>query len=130
MNKAFEFLKTCGTFYLATVEGDQPRVRPFGALAEVNGKIYTCTNNTKPIFKQIIANPKIELCGFTDGKWIRVSATAVVDPARESKEAMLEINPSLSRMYNADDGIFEVFYFADATATITAFGAEPEVFKF
>jgi len=130
MNKAFEFLKTCGTFYLATVEGDQPRVRPFGALAEINGKIYTCTNNKKPIFKQIKANPKIELCGFTDGKWIRVSATAVVDPARETKVAMLEINPNLGRMYNADDGIFEVFYFADATATITAFGAEPEVFEF
>lgn len=130
MNKVFEFLKTCGTFYLATVEGDQPRVRPFGALAEINGKIYTCTNNTKPIFKQIMANPKIELCGFTGGKWIRVSATAVIDPARESKEAMLEINPNLSRMYNADDGIFEVFYFADATATITAFGAESEVLKF
>ena len=130
MNKAFEFLKTCGTFYLATVEGDQPRVRPFGALAEINGKIYTCTSNAKPIFKQITANPKIELCGFTDGKWIRVSATAVVDPARETKEAMLEINPGLSRMYGVDDGIFEVFYFADATATITAFGAEPEVFEF
>ena len=130
MNKALEFLKACGTFYLATVEDDQPRVRLWGALAEINGKFYTSTSNVKPVFKQITANPKIELCGFTDGKWIRISATAVVDPARETKVAMLEVNPGLSRMYNADDGIFEVFYFADATATITSFGAEPEIFNF
>ena len=130
MNKAFDFLKTCGTFYLATVEGDQPRVRPWGALAEINGKVYTCTSNAKPIYKQLEANPKIELCGFADGKWIRVEATAVVDPAKESKEAMLEINPGLSRMYSVDDGVFEVFYLKDATAIITAFGAEPEVIKF
>jgi len=131
MNKAVEFLKNCGTFYLATVEGDQPRVRPFGAVSEINGKVYITTNNTKPVFKQMQANPKVEISAFAaDGKWIRIAGKAVADPNREVKEAMLKDNPSLSTMYSLDDGIFEVLYLDAATATISSFAGAPEVFSF
>jgi hypothetical protein len=81
MNRVVEFLKKCGTFYLATVEGDQPRVRPFGAVLEMKGKVYICTNNKKDCFRQIKKNPKVEICGMlpSGDSWIRVSGTLVVD---------------------------------------------------
>lgn len=131
MNKAIEFLKSCRTFYVATVEGDQPRVRPFGAVAEHNGKLYICTNNTKNVFKQIKSNARVEICGMTpDGKWIRISAKAIADPDREAKAAMLNANPSLGKMYKLDDGIFEVLYLKDAVAVISSFTDKPDTFAF
>jgi len=130
MSKAVEFLKECGTFYLATTEGNQPRVRPFGAIAEIKGKVYTATNNTKPVFKQIAANSKVEISGCNqEGKWIRISADAVVDPDRDAKAEMLKQNPMLSNLYNLDDGIFEILYFENGTATISSFTGEPETFN-
>lgn len=131
MNKALQFLKENKTFYLATVEKDQPRVRPFGAVAEFEGKLYICTNNTKAVFKQIRENDKVEIsaCG-ANGTWIRLSAKAVPDSRREAKQAMLEQNPSLSRMYKLDDGIFEVLYLKDAQASICSFAAAPDTFAF
>ena len=131
MNKALQFLKENKTFYLATVENDQPRVRPFGAVAEFEGKLYICTNNTKAVFKQICANEKVEIsaCGV-NGTWIRLSAKAVQDSRREAKQAMLEQNPSLSRLYKLDDGIFEVLYLKNAQASICSFAAAPETFTF
>jgi uncharacterized pyridoxamine 5'-phosphate oxidase family protein len=127
MKKALEFLKETGTFYLATVEGDQPRVRPFGAVFEYEGKLYIVTNNTKKCFKQILENPKIEMCGMNKkGQWIRVTGEVANDDRREVKEFALESIPTLKSMYNIDDGIFAVLYFTKGTATISSFQGEVE----
>lgn len=130
MQEVFDFLKKCGVFYLATVEGDQPRVRPFGALDMFEGKIYTQTGKIKAVSKQIQANPKVEICGFTDGEWIRITCTLVRDERLEAKEHMLESNPNLKSMYSADDDNTEVLYFANATATISSFAAAPRTITF
>jgi len=131
MKRALEFLKECRTFYVATVEGDQPRVRPFGAVCEYQGRLYIVTNNQKAVFKQILANPKIEICGVApDRRWIRIAAEAVVDPDREAKAEMLRVNPVLNTMFSLDDGICEVLYLKNATATIYSFTAAPETFTF
>lgn len=132
MNEVFEFLTANPTFYLSTIDGDQARVRPFGAVANFEGKLYFATNNTKPVFKQLVANPKVEISTTSQkGEWIRLSGNAVVDSRKEAKAAMLEAAPMLKNMYNVDDGIFEVFYLSDADATISSFSnAEPKTFKF
>ncbi len=129
MNKITEFLNQSGTFYLSTVENNMPRVRPFGAVAEYDGKIYICTNNQKNVFKQILVNPNIEISSMVGDKWIRLEGKLVVDERIEAKEAMLESNPSLRSMYNENDGIFEVLYFTEATAKICSFSSEPEIVK-
>lgn len=129
MNKIAQFLKDSQTFYLATAENDQPRVRPFGAVAEWDGKTYICTNNQKKVFQQILANPKVEISGMAGDKWIRLTGKLAVDKRREAREAMLEANPSLKSMYKADDGIFEVLYFTEATASICSFTSDPEVVR-
>ena len=129
MNKITEFLNQSGTFYLSTVENNKPRVRPFGAVAEFDGKIYICTNNQKNVFKQILANPNVEISSMAGDKWIRLDGKLSTDERIEAKEAMLEANPSLKNMYSINDGIFEVLYFTEATAKIFSFGAEPEIIK-
>ncbi len=129
MNKITEFLNKSGTFYLSTVENNMPRVRPFGAVAEYDGKIYICTNNQKNVFKQILVNPNIEISSMVGDKWIRLEGKLVVDERIEAKGAMLESNPSLRSMYNENDGIFEVLYFTEATAKICSFTSEPEIVK-
>lgn len=129
MNKITEFLNQSGTFYLSTVENNIPRVRPFGAVAEYDGKIYICTNNQKNVFKQILVNPNIEISSMVGDKWIRLEGKLVVDERIEAKGAMLESNPSLRSMYNENDGIFEVLYFTEATAKICSFTSEPEIVK-
>jgi uncharacterized pyridoxamine 5'-phosphate oxidase family protein len=132
VNKAVEFLKKCGTFYLATMDGNQPRVRPFGAIMEYHGKVYINTNNTKNCFKQMMANPKVEISGtvVTEGKtrWIRVCGEVAVDNSMEARVAFLEACPGLKNLYKADDGIFEALFFEKGTATIYSFGTEPESF--
>ena len=131
MEEVLQFLKDCKTFYLATVEGDQPRVRPFGAVCGFEGKLYFTTNNQKKVFVQMQKNPKIEISGMAHGKWIRVEAEAVNDTRREARVAMMEDNKAaLSSMYSVDDGIFEVLYLKNATATIYSFTAEPREIKF
>ncbi|MBQ7655417.1 MAG: pyridoxamine 5'-phosphate oxidase family protein [Clostridia bacterium] len=131
MKKTADFLRACGTFYIATAEGDQPRVRPFGALDEFEGRLYLVTNNKKPVFAQLTANPKIEICAMDkDMRWIRVTATAVTDPRKEAKEHMLAANPGLARMYSADDGVMEVFFLKDASVTLSSFTAPPESWSF
>lgn len=127
MEKVLEFLKEAGTWYLATVDGDQPRVRPFGAQMVYNGKLYITTNNQKNVYKQMKANPKFEISGMNKkGQWIRITGKAVEDESREAKTAMLEANPGLGDMYSLDDGIFTVFAFEEATAVIYSFTSEPE----
>lgn len=131
MHKTAEFLRNCGTFYIATDEGGQPRVRPFGALDEFEGKLYLITSNKKPVFAQLEKNPKIEICGMDkEMRWIRVAAEAVIDPRKEAKEHMLASNPGLARMYSVDDGIMAVFYLKDAAVTLSSFTAPPEAWNF
>lgn len=131
MKEVLDYLKACGTFYLATTEGDQPRVRPFGAVCEFEGKLYITTNNKKKVFDQMVKNPKIEISGMSKGTWIRLEATAVHDDRREARVAMMEDNEaSLSRLYSIDDGIFEVLYLENATATIFSFTGDPKVIQF
>ena len=130
VQEVYEFLKKCGTWYLATVEGDQPRVRPFGAIAILDGKLATQTGHIKAVSKQLDANPKAEICGFTGGEWIRIACKLIEDPSIETQEAMLDANPNLKRMYKAGDGNTEILIFTDATATISSFGGEPRVLTF
>lgn len=130
MEKVVEFLKAAGVYYLATVEGDQPRVRPFGTVHIFEGRMYIQMGKIKNVSKQLLTNPKAELCAFKDGQWIRVSGTFVEDERREARVSMLEAYPNLKNMYDPDDGNTQVFYIKDATATISSFTSEPEVIRF
>lgn len=129
MQEVYDFLKSAETYYLATVEGDQPRVRPFGTVDIFEGKLYIQTGKVKEVSKQIQANPKVEICAFKDGKWIRVAGKLIRDDRIEAKTHMLDAYPSLKFMYSAEDDNTEVLYFEDATATIYCFGGEPRVIK-
>ena len=130
MQEVYEFLKKCNTYYLATVEGDQPRVRPFGTIDIFEDKLYIQTGKVKDVSKQIAANPKVELCAFGEGTWVRVAGTLVRDDRVEAKQHMLDNYPSLQQMYSATDDNTEVLYFKDATATFSSFTAPPKVVTF
>lgn len=130
MEKILEFLKKAGTYYLATVEGDQPRVRPFGTILLFEGKLYIQTGKIKPVSKQLGINPKAEICAFADGTWLRVAGELIEDDRREAKKAMLDEYPNLRGMYNEDDGNTQVLYFKNATATFSSFTAAPETIIF
>ena len=124
--KVCKFLEEAQTYYLATAEGDQPRVRPFGTELVYEGKLYIQTGKSKDVSKQLAANPKAEICAFQGGKWLRVAGELVNDDRREVKAAMLEKYPSLQRMYSADDDNTQVLYFKNATATFASFTEAPE----
>lgn len=130
MEKVCQFLKDAGTYYLATVEGDQPRVRPFGTAHIFEGKLYIQTGKSKNVSKQLAANPKAEICAFKKGTWLRIAGTLVEDDRLAARESMLEAYPGLKKMYAADDGNTQVFYFRDATATFSSFASEPETIQF
>ena len=130
MEKVLKFLKEAETYYLATIDGDQARVRPFGTVHEFEGKLYIQTGKVKDVSKQIHKNPKVEICAFKDGDWLRVAGTLVEDDRIEARQSMRDAYPSLQGMYKADDGNTEVFYFKDATATFSSFTKAPEVVKF
>ncbi len=130
MEEVYEFLKKCGAYYLATVDGDQPRVRPFGTYLIFEGKLYIQTGKVKDVSKQMIANPKIEICAFSGDTWVRITAKAIEDERIEAKQAMLDAFPQLQQMYSADDENTQVLYLQDATATFASFGGEPRVVKF
>ena len=130
MDRVYKFLKEAETYYLATVEGDQPRVRPFGTVNVFEGKLYIQTGKVKDVSKQIHKNPKVEICAFKNGEWLRVSGELKEDERIEAKQAMLDAYPSLQGMYAADDGNTEVFYFTNAIATFSSFTGAPETVKF
>ena len=130
IEKVCQFLDEAKTYYLATVEGDQPRVRPFGTVDLFEDKIYIQTGKVKEVSKQIQANPKVELCAFDEGRWLRVAATLVRDDRREAKAHMLENYPNLQAMYSADDDNTEVLYLKDATATFSSFTEAPRTITF
>lgn len=129
MKEVYEFLKQAGTYYLATVEGNQPRVRPFGTIDIFEDKLYIQTGKKKDVAKQLKANPKAEICAFNDGVWLRVSGTLVEDDRREAKKHMLDNYPSLRSMYDEDDGNTLVLYFKDATAVFSSFTTPPRTIK-
>ena len=130
MEEAFEFLKKCGVFYIATEEGDKPKVRPFGAVNIFEGKLYIQTGKIKNVSKQMQINPNVEICGFVDGKWIRLEGKVVRDDRREAKKSMLDNNPELRGMYSEDDDNTEVLYFENAKATFCSFTEAPRVVEF
>ena len=130
MKRVHDFLKNAEVYYLATVEGDQPRVRPFGTVNEFEGKLYVQTGKVKPTSKQLAANPKAEICAFKDGAWIRVACELIEDDRFEAKKSMLDAYPYLRGMYDENDGNTQVFYMQNATATITSFGKDPVVIEF
>lgn len=129
MEEVFNFIKSCQTYYLATVEDGQPRNRPFGTINLFEGKLYIQTGKKKDVSKQIQKNPCVELCCFNGTQWLRLSGKLVRDDRREPKADMLEHYPDLKAMYSPDDDNTEVLYFTDATATISSFTAAPKVIK-
>ena len=130
IEKVCQFLEACGTYYLATAEGDQPRVRPFGTIMVFEGKLYIQTGKVKPVSRQLAANPKAEICAFKDGKWIRVTGELIEDDRLEAKTAMLDKYPSLRAMYSPDDGNTQVLYFRGGEAVISSFTDAPETIAF
>ena len=130
MERVAKFLQDAGIYYLATVEGDQPRVRPFGTAHIFEGKLCIQTGKVKSVSRQIHANPKVEVCAFKEGEWLRIAGELAEDDRREARQSMLDAYPSLQNMYAADDGNTEVFYFKNATATFSSFTHAPEEIKF
>lgn len=127
MKEVLEYLKACGTFYLATCENDQPHVRPFGAVCVFEGKLYIVTNNQKKVYRQMKENGKVELCGMHKGTWIRVEGEVTEDTRREARVAMMDDNKeALSGMYTVDDNLMTVFRFEHGTATIYSFTDAPK----
>lgn len=130
MEEVCEFLKKCEVFYIATIEGDKPRVRPFGVVHIFEGKLYIQTGKSKNVSKQMQINPNVEICGFVDGKWMRLEGKVVRDDRREAKASLLDANPVLKSMYSADDDNTEVLYFENAKATFCSFTEAPRVVEF
>ncbi len=131
MQKVYNFLKEANTYYLATVEGDQPRVRPFGTVNIFEGRLYIQTGKAKPVAQQMNANPKVELSAMVGGEWIRVCGTVVLDDNAAAQESMLDAYPHLRNMYTTGpDGNTAVYYLKDVTATISAFTHAPEILTF
>lgn len=130
MKEVYDFLKKCGTYYLATVEGDQPRVRPFTSMNYYEDKIYFQTGKVKKVAHQLKANPKIEISGMAEGAWIRLTGEAVLHEDEKAQQAMLDANPGLDQMYAVGDGNMEVYYIKNASADICSFTEEPKHFTF
>ncbi|MBP5155555.1 MAG: pyridoxamine 5'-phosphate oxidase family protein [Clostridia bacterium] len=130
MKRVYDFLKSAGTYYLATVEGDSPRVRPFGTVNVFENRLYIQTGKAKAVSKQLAANPKAEICAFADGKWLRVSGELVEDDRFEARKSMLDAYPQLRAMYDESDGNTQVIYFKNARATFYSFTSAPEEIRF
>ena len=130
MERVCEFLKNAGVYYLATVEGDQPRVRPFGTVHIFEGKLYIQTGKVKSVSRQLAANPKAEICAFHNGTWLRIAGELVEDDRVEAKKSMLDAYPNLRNMYDENDGNTQVLYFRNAEATFSSCTAQPETVRF
>lgn len=130
IEKTARFLKEAGVYYLATVEGDAPKNRPFGTAHIFEGRLYIQTGKVKPVSRQIAINPKVEICAFKDGQWLRLAGELCDDDRIEAKKSMLDAYPELRGMYDENDGNTQVLYFKNATATFSAFGKEPEILEF
>ena len=130
MKKVFDFLKEVGTYYLATDDNGQPRVRPFGTVNIYDGKLYIQTGKKKDVSKQLHRNPKAEICAFKENKWLRLTCELIEDERVEAKKSMLDAYPDLRGMYDENDGNTEVFFCKNATAVFSAFGQPSETEKF
>lgn len=130
MERVCKFLKEAGVYYLATMEGNQPRVRPFGTVHIFEGKLYIQTGKVKPVSKQIAENSKVEICAFKDGTWLRVAGELVEDERIEAKKSMLDEYANLRSMYNENDGNTQVLYFKNGVATFSSFTASDEIIEF
>lgn len=129
IEKVCQFLDEVHTYYLATVEGDQPRVRPFGTILLYKDRLYIETGKVKNVSKQLAANPKAEICAFNGTKWLRVAGELVNDDDRDAKVAMLEKMPNLKAMYSPDDNNMQMLYFKNAEATFSSFTEAPETIQ-
>ncbi|MCR4671751.1 MAG: pyridoxamine 5'-phosphate oxidase family protein [Lachnospiraceae bacterium] len=129
MERICQFLEEAGAYYLGTTEGDQPRVRPFGTVLLYDGRLYIQTGKVKDVSKQIAKNPKVEICAFKDGKWLRIAGVLENDDNRDVKVAMLEKMPSLGRMYSPDDGNMQMLYLKSGKATFSSFTEAPETIE-
>ena len=130
MKEVYEFLKESGTYYLGTVEGNKPKVRPFGTVNIFEDKLYIQTGKNKKVFKQIESNPNVEICAFKNGEWLRLSGELVIDDRVEAKKAMLDNYPELRSMYNENDDNTIVLYFKSGDAIISSFTSEPKIYNF
>ena len=130
MKRVYEFLKKAEVYYLATVEGDQPRVRPFGTVNIFEDKLYVQTGRIKPVSRQLHQNSKAEICAFMDGAWLRVTCELVEDDRFEAKKAMLDAYPNLRGMYDENDGNTQVLYLENVTAIFSSFGKQSETVRF
>ena len=130
MQEIYKMLKEAGTYFIATCEDGQPRVRPFGTVNIYNGKLYIQTGKSKAVSRQLHQNPKLELCAMVGGDWLRIEASAVEDDNREARISMLGAYPTLKAMYSPDDGNTEVWYLRNATATLYSFTNHPKVYRF
>ena len=130
MKRVCDFLKEAGAYYLATVENDQPRVRPFGTAHIFEDKLYIQTGRKKPVSQQLAANPKAEICAFKDGVWLRVCCELVEDDRVEAKKSMLDEYSNLRAMYDENDDNTQVLYLKNAVATFSSFTSAPETYEF
>lgn len=130
MKEVYEFLKKVGTFYIATIDGDKPRVRPFGVVNIFEDKLYIQTGKVKNVSKQMQINPNVEICAFNGQVWVRLEGKVVRDDRIEAKSSMLDSNPMLKNMYSAEDDNTEVLYFTNAKATFYSFTDEPKTIEF
>ena len=130
MQEVYDFLKECGTYYLATVDGDKPRIRPFGTVDIFENRLYIQTGKVKNVSKQLEKNPNAEICAFKDGRWLRLSGELVRDDRTEAKKHMLDAYPYLRGMYNENDDNTEVLYFKNARAEFCSFGQPAKVVEF
>ena len=130
MKRVCDFLKEAGTYYLATAEGDQPRVRPFGTAHIFEDKLYIQTGKAKPVSRQLSVNPKCEICAFKDGVWLRVAGELVEDDRVEAKKSMLDEYTNLRGMYDENDANTQVLYLRNATATFSSLQGRRRVTSF
>ena len=130
MERTCRFLKEAGVYYLATVEGDQPRVRPFGTAHIFDGGLYIQTGKIKPVSGQLAENPKFEICAFKNGEWLRLSGELVEDDREEARKSMFDAYPELRSMYSENDGNTQVFRVKNGTAVFSSFTHAPETEKF
>lgn len=130
MERVCKFLKDAGTYYLATVDGNKPKVRPFGTAHIFEGRLYIQTGKKKAVAKQLAANPNVEICAMCNGDWLRISGELVEDDRREARVSMLDAYPELKSLYSPDDGNTQVWYFKNATAVFSSFTKPEETVKF
>jgi uncharacterized pyridoxamine 5'-phosphate oxidase family protein len=130
MQEVYEFLKKCDHYFIATVDGDRPKLRPFGTVNIFEGKLYIQTGKKKDVSKQMMKNPHIAICNKSGDQWVRIEAEAVEDDRVEAKQSMLDAYPNLKNMYSATDDNTQVLYLKNATATMNSFKSEPKTIKF